>query len=162
MRARACGGGSLQQIDKYLLGTAKTMECIESLQAYLAEKDVEFVPSVEIREVTRDSESNFDVMFHDGSVVKNASAVWAVYPQTAPRFVKDAGLANAAGFVPADIGTNRVATDAARKAPGSVFCVGDCAACPENEGCEMVGCAWADRWGWCGSDSQYLHLNFSR
>ena len=97
-------------------------------EAYLAEKDVEFVPSVEIREVTRDSESNFTVVFHDGSVVKNASAVWAVYPQTAPGFVKDAGLANAAGFVPADIGTNRVATDAARKAPGSVFCVGDCAA----------------------------------
>jgi sulfide:quinone oxidoreductase len=97
-------------------------------EAYLAEKDVEFVPSVEIREVTRDSGSNFTVVFHDGSVVKNASAVWAVYPQTAPGFVKDAGLANAAGFVPADIGTNRVATDAARKAPGSVFCVGDCAA----------------------------------
>ena len=97
-------------------------------EAYLAEKDVEFVPSVEIREVTRDSGSNFTVVFHDGAVVKNASAVWAVYPQTAPGFVKDAGLANAAGFVPADIGTNRVATDAARKAPGSVFCVGDCAA----------------------------------
>ena len=30
-------------------------------EAYLAEKDVEFVPSVEIRQVTRDSEaSNFD------------------------------------------------------------------------------------------------------
>ena len=90
-------------------------------EAYLAEKDVEFVPSVEIREVTRDSEaSNFDVVFHDGSVLKNASAVWAVYPQTAPRFVKDAGLANAAGFVPADIGTNRVATDAgAARRPGA-------------------------------------------
>ena len=98
-------------------------------EAYLAEKDVEFVPSAKIERVTAHAanRTSFTVAFHDGSRIENASAVWAVYPQTAPGFIKAAGLANASGFVPAELGTNRVVTDAPHE-PGSVFCVGDCAA----------------------------------
>ena len=96
-------------------------------EAYLAEKDVEFAPSAKIERVTRAADSSFTVAFRDGRAIANASAVWAVYPQTAPGFIKDAGLADASGVVPADIGTNRVVTDAPHE-PGSVFCVGDCAA----------------------------------
>ena len=96
-------------------------------EAYLAEKDVEFRPNAKIASATRTSESSFTVAFHDGSVLENASAVWAVYPQTAPGFIKNAGLANASGFVPAEIGTNRVVTDKPHE-PGSLFCIGDCAA----------------------------------
>jgi sulfide:quinone oxidoreductase len=97
-------------------------------EAYLAEKDVEFRPSAKIASARFcASESSFTVAFHDGSAVENASAVWAVYPQTAPAFIKNAGLANASGFVPAEIGTNRVVTDKPHE-PGSLFCIGDCAA----------------------------------
>ena len=37
---------------------------------------------------------------------------WAVYPQRAPDFVRDSGLVNARGFVPVDLQTNRIASEA--------------------------------------------------
>ena len=60
------------------------------------------------------------VHFADGSSV-DATRVWAVYPQTAPQFIKDAGITNPKEFVPVDIQTNRV-----KDAPEGVYCIGDC------------------------------------
>ena len=95
-------------------------------ERYLAEKDVLFLPCKTIKNVeTNEAENSTSVFFEDGTCITGASAVWAVYPQTAPGFIKHAGLANLSGFVPANMGTNKVSNDVPNA--DSIFCVGDCA-----------------------------------
>lgn len=84
----------------------------------IAEKEVDFIPNAAVAKVT---EGGTTVHFADDVVPPiSASRVWAVYPQTAPKFIKDAGIANPKGFVPVDIRTNRV------ESAEGVYCIGDC------------------------------------
>ena len=82
----------------------------------IADKNVDFMPNAPVAAVEN---AGTRVRFADGTAVE-ASKVWAVYPQTAPKFVKDAGITNPKGFVPVDVSTNRVA------AAADVYCIGDC------------------------------------
>lgn len=100
----------------------------EIFTTYLTEKNVTFSPSVKIKNVTREKDDTV-VTFEDDSCI-NAAAVWAVYPQTAPTFIKDAKLTNPMGFVPANIGTNKITNDVAGRE--FIFCIGDCAGLSAN------------------------------
>jgi sulfide:quinone oxidoreductase len=102
----------------------------EIFETYLSEKNIAFMPNRRVQKIERRAgTASASVCFSDGARLENVSALWTVYPQTAPAFMKRAGLTNQAGFVPARIDTNVVvSSETARFEEGSVFCVGDCAA----------------------------------
>lgn len=96
----------------------RTLRSRGVFERLIGEKNVDFMPDMPVVKISNEG-SAVQVHFADGSSV-NAARVWAVYPQTAPQFIKEAGITDPKGFVPVDIQTNRV------KDADGVYCIGDC------------------------------------
>jgi len=91
------------------------------LTAKLTERGIDYLATKPLAKLEPGEGGGCVATFVDGDTLE-ASHCWAAYKQSAPTFVREAGLTNERGFVPVDLQTNRVSGPHAE----SAFCIGDC------------------------------------